>query len=200
VEREGEQDLTRRLENLTVEQYTSPSGGSSSNNPFLNRQSTAPTPGYNPFVAAQPADPVSSQNPFLNPANSRPASYAQRSSRHTNTPVASHSAYSPYASTHQASYGSSAGYMAPPQANPGYAMQSTDRHSRRRSQTPAINSSQHQQYTAILRPQSAQSQRSSQSLDNSSVLLARPSSSSSMRGLKVMKQKDYRGFFKLGRV
>ena len=186
--REEEQDLTTGLQNLAAGHYSSPSSRSSSNNPSLNRQSTA----YNPFVAAQPADPVSSLNPFLNTANP----YAQLGSRHTDTPVVGHSAYSPYASTHQASYGSSAGYLAPPQANPGYAMQS-----RRKSQTPAINSSQPQQYGASLRrPQSAQSRRPSQSLDHSSVLPARPSSSLSLRGLKVLKQKDYRAFFKPGRV
>jgi hypothetical protein len=197
VERAEEQDLTREFQGLSVRHYSSPSGRSSSNNPFLSHQSTAPTPRYNPFVTAQPADPISSQNPFTNPANP----YPQLGPRPTNTPVVGHSAYSPYASIHQATYESSAGYLAPPQANPSYAMQSPDRHSRRRSQTPAINSSQPQQYGAsIRRPQSVQSQKSSQSLDYSSVLPARPRSSLSVRGLKVLKQKDYRGFFKPGRV
>jgi hypothetical protein len=165
---EGAEDLTAGMQNLQI-----------ANNPFLNRQSTAATSGYNPFVQqsnlisypVQSAIPSSGQNPFINPGNNSSASYGQRPSRRTDTPAGGQSAYSPQA---QLAYGASAGFLLPPQANPGYGMQGLDRRSRR-SQTPAVNSSQSQQIggsicrprTSQGRPQTAQGHIPSQSSEHS---------------------------------
>jgi hypothetical protein len=180
-EENEEGNLARRFQSLGTAQQSSPSG-STSNNPFLNTQSTAAASGYNPFVStrnysAQPAKYTPSvRNPFLSQANDSSASYTQRSGRRAETPFDCHSAHSSYASNRRSGNAgtASAGYLEPPAANPAFAMPSHDGR-RRRSQTPAIGYSNAQQYgDSIGRPQTSQDRTSSQSsLEHSSVSSAK---------------------------
>ena len=174
-----EGDLVGRFQSLSTAQQSSPSG-STSNNPFLNTQSTAVTSGYNPFVSthnysAQPAYAPSVRNPFLGQANNSSAPYTQRSGRRAETPFDGHSAYSSYSSyasnRKSANTGSaSAGYLEPPATNPAFAMQSHDGR-RQRSQTPAIGYSNAQQYSdSIGRPRTSQDRTSSQSSSEHSTV------------------------------
>jgi hypothetical protein len=143
---EEEDEMTRQFQNMGI--------ATSSDNPFRNQQSTMPTSGY--------AQSNSAQNPFL---SYNLASYTQRS----NTPYIGDSAYSAYAANYQPTHGStsSAGYLAPPAANLGYANQTPGRH--KRSQTPAVGGySQAQQHGgSIRRPQSAQANLEQSSVSSS---------------------------------
>jgi hypothetical protein len=140
VEKEGEdEDLIRSFQNLGIEQRSS-SGATSSNNPFLNPQSTTTASRYHPFIVLR--------------TNSH--SYSNYSSRPlTNNPFVARSAY-PAHRDHP-----SGGYLTP-QASPYF--------SRRRSATPAVSSGYHLRYgDGIRRPRTSQGPRSLQSSDRLSV-------------------------------
>jgi hypothetical protein len=176
---EAEEGLTGGFQNLVI-------SNAASLNPF-RRQRTGQATGYNPFLSrGDNVQGYSTQaETILNPFRTSPASYARNSGRRANTPAVGHSEYGHYAS--QQGTGGSSRYLTPAQV-PGQS-------GKRRSQTPVIGHSQPQQYAASLcRPQSAQSWSSARSSEHSSR------SGSNMRGMKVQKQKDWRGFFKAGRV
>jgi hypothetical protein len=185
IDNQAEEDLSRGLQNIGI-------SDAASSNPFRS-QPTGQATGYNPFLSqGDNAQGYSTQaattlNPFRSQIGTSPASYARHSGRRANTPAVGHSEYGHYASDHQQATGCSSGYLTPPQV-PGQS-------GKRRSQTPAIGHSQPQQYASSLRrPQSAQDRSSARSSEHSSR------SGSNMRGMKVQRQKDQRGFFKAGRV
>jgi hypothetical protein len=183
--------LAGDLQNLGLSQSTSP-------NPFRS-QPGSQTTGYSLFVSPgnnqrHSAQPATALNPFHGHPSVSPASYAHQLGHQAYTPGPGHSEYGLYGSYHQPTGTASSGFLAPAQVNPGPGRPSTSQQGRRRSQTPAIGQSQPQQYaTSITRPQSAQVRSASRSSDHSS-------SGSNMRGMRVQKQKDWRGFFKQGRV
>ena len=182
--------LAGDLQNLELSQSTS--------NPFRS-QLRGQTTGYSLFVSpgnnqGHSAQPSTVLNPFHGPPSLSLASYAHQLGRQAYTPGPGHSEHGNYGSYHQPTGTASSGFLAPVQVNPGPGRPSTSQQGRRRSQTPAIGQSQPQQYAAsIERPQSAQVRSASRSSDHSS-------SGSNMRGMRVQKQKDWRGFFKQGRV
>jgi hypothetical protein len=182
INNQAEEDLTRGFQSLGISQ---------SSNPFRSRTTTQTT-GYSLFVSQEDngqgyaIQPATTSNPFRSPASASAAPYAQRSVRRASGPTVGHAEQSPYANDHQLANRVTAGYLTPT-------------HGRLRSRTPAIGHSQSQQYAATLRrPQSAQDRSSSRSSEHSSA--SSSGSGSNMRGMKVQKQKDWRGFFKLGRV
>jgi hypothetical protein len=181
-------DLAGEIQNLGLSQSTS-------SNPFRSQPGSQTTgyssPGTNQGHSTQPATAL---NPFRGQPSASPATYAHQLGRQTYTPGPGHSQYGLYGSYHQPTGTASSGFLAPVQVNPGPGRPSTSQQGRRRSQTPAIGQSQPQQYAASVgRPQSAQVRSASRSSDHSN-------SGSNMRGMRVQKQKDWRGFFKQGRV
>jgi hypothetical protein len=184
-------DLAGEIQNLGLSQSTS-------SNPFRSQPGSQTTgysqsvfPGNNQGHSTQPATAL---NPFRGQPSDSPASYAHQVGRQTYTPGPGHSQHGLYGSYHQLTGTASSGFLAPVQVNPGPGRPSTSQQGRRRSQTPAVGQSQPQQYAASVgRPQSAQVRSASRSSSHSN-------SDSNMRGMRVQKQKDWRGFFKNGRV
>jgi hypothetical protein len=136
------------------------------------------------------------QNPFLSATSAgTAATYARHSERRAATPAVGHSGYGFGTGGHQSAPGGSSGYLTPLQSAIGYGGRETGQSGRLRSHTPAIVQSQPQQFAAGLRrPQSAQAWSSSRLSDSSSTSESNPS------GMRVQKQKDWRSFYKTGRV
>jgi hypothetical protein len=139
-----------------------------SNNPYNHPPAT--TPPYNPFAAQ-------AQNPFSGLPNGS-GSNGQRPSRRS-APAVGYGAQGSYTTD------SMSGFLGP-NANPGFALQSPDRRTRRGSQTPAPGNGQAHQnggssirrpqtsqgrsQTSQSRPQTSMAHSSSRSSDHSSVL------------------------------
>jgi hypothetical protein len=147
------------------------------------------TTGYDLFLS--PGNRVqghsTAPNPFRGLASAgTAASYARHSERRALPPAVGHLEYG-------LDTGDS-GYLTPAQSTIGYGRPNIGQNGRRRSHTPAIVHTQAQQYAAGLRrPQSAQVRSSSRSSDSSK-------SESNVSGMKAQKQKDWRSFYKAGRV
>jgi hypothetical protein len=158
------------------------------------------TTGYDLFlsqgnrVQGHSDQPATAPNPFHGLASATTAtSYARHSGRRAITPALGHLEYGLDTGDDQSAPGVSSGYLTPSQSTIGYGRPDVGQNGRRRPQTPAIVHPQ--QYVAGLRrPQSAQVRSSSRSSDFSS------NPDSNVSSMKVQKQKDWRSFYKPGRV
>jgi hypothetical protein len=140
--------------------------------------------------------PATAPNPFLSLSSSSTAApHARHSKQHSITPTVGYLQYGLITGDHPSAPGASSGYLTPTQPTIGHGRPDIGQNGKRRSHTPAIGNTQLQQYAAGLRrPQSVQVRRSSRSSDSSSI------SESNVSNMKVQKPRDWRGFFKPGRV
>jgi hypothetical protein len=188
---QAEKDIASRFQTLDL--------SSTPPNPFLI-QPLSRTTGYDLFLSQDNRAREFSTQPTtaLNPQIGANLAQAPDARRRSYTPAVGRSEYDIYARDHQSTTRATSGFLAPGQLSFGQERQNTRHHSKR-SQTPAIGHSQPEQYGASLRrPQSAQVRSSSRSAESPSTSWSNPGSNTT--GMKVVRQSQWRGFFKAGRV